>query len=199
MQAAIWRYLVVMYCLSHLSIPPLSFSLYVCLCVRMSVIIIIEKYIWHLMAWTKLSAFKIKSKSARLRRYLHVQEPLEFDATQKPISSLSPTNLLISLPFFLIFLPPLLSLSKQIHSFFSFRRKMGEQQCEVCRKPAKQFCSSCREVFYCSRDCQKQDWKTHKAKCKPFVVKTHPVYGRLVWGCLFGSKVEVEQELALRN
>lgn len=60
----------------------------------------------------------------------------------------------------------------------SAKHKMAEQKCEVCRKPAKQFCSSCREVFYCSRDCQKQDWKTHKAKCKPFVIKTHPVYGR---------------------
>ncbi|KAG0718447.1 SET domain-containing protein SmydA-8, isoform A [Chionoecetes opilio] len=50
--------------------------------------------------------------------------------------------------------------------------------CEVCTKVARQFCSSCRSVFYCSRECQKQDWKTHKGKCKPYTVQNHPVYGR---------------------
>uniref|UniRef100_A0A0P4VWD8 MYND-type domain-containing protein n=1 Tax=Scylla olivacea TaxID=85551 RepID=A0A0P4VWD8_SCYOL len=54
----------------------------------------------------------------------------------------------------------------------------GGGVCEVCRKPAKQFCSSCRSVFYCSRDCQKQDWKTHKTRCKPYVIQNHPVFGR---------------------
>ncbi|XP_071538278.1 SET domain-containing protein SmydA-8-like isoform X2 [Panulirus ornatus] len=57
---------------------------------------------------------------------------------------------------------------------------MPESQglCEVCSKPAKQFCSSCRSVFYCSRECQKQDWKNHKGKCKPYVVQNHSIYGR---------------------
>lgn len=55
---------------------------------------------------------------------------------------------------------------------------MTENKCEVCKNPAKQFCSSCRAVFYCSRDCQKEDWKTHKGKCKPYIIQNHPVYGR---------------------
>ncbi|XP_064097943.1 SET domain-containing protein SmydA-8-like [Macrobrachium nipponense] len=55
---------------------------------------------------------------------------------------------------------------------------MTENKCEVCKNPAKQFCSSCRSVFYCSRECQKEDWKTHKGRCKPYVVQVHPVYGR---------------------
>ncbi|KAK7084473.1 hypothetical protein SK128_012411 [Halocaridina rubra] len=55
---------------------------------------------------------------------------------------------------------------------------MTENKCEICKKAAKQFCSSCRAVFYCSRECQKEDWKTHKIKCKLFVVQNHPIYGR---------------------
>ncbi|KAB7504647.1 Protein msta, isoform A [Armadillidium nasatum] len=50
--------------------------------------------------------------------------------------------------------------------------------CANCGKPAKQFCSSCKSVFYCSKDCQKKGWKSHKPHCRPFIVQTHPVYGR---------------------
>lgn len=27
-------------------------------------------------------------------------------------------------------------------------------------------CASCHHTFYCSRDCQRADWKKHKAQCK---------------------------------
>ena len=27
-------------------------------------------------------------------------------------------------------------------------------------------CSVCRLVYYCSKECQKQDWKAHKQCCK---------------------------------
>lgn len=44
--------------------------------------------------------------------------------------------------------------------------------CIVCKKetaeggkPLKQ-CSLCHRVYYCSQNCQKQDWKTHKPVCK---------------------------------
>ncbi len=42
--------------------------------------------------------------------------------------------------------------------------------CGYCKKPqgsAKfDFCSACKKVYYCSKDCQVKDWKTgHKAQC----------------------------------
>ncbi|KAG9020393.1 hypothetical protein FS837_008266, partial [Tulasnella sp. UAMH 9824] len=38
--------------------------------------------------------------------------------------------------------------------------------CEVCASEAKQRCSQCLLVYYCSRECQTKDWKAHKRSCK---------------------------------
>ena len=37
--------------------------------------------------------------------------------------------------------------------------------CELCKKPAKQKCARCRDVFYCSKKCQLADWKRHGEYC----------------------------------
>lgn len=43
--------------------------------------------------------------------------------------------------------------------------------CKVCNGEAKQKCSGCFNVFYCSRNCQVKDWKNgHKNECKPYEV-----------------------------
>ena len=38
--------------------------------------------------------------------------------------------------------------------------------CIKCCKPSTKQCSKCRRVWYCSRECQVADWKTHKESCK---------------------------------
>jgi hypothetical protein len=48
---------------------------------------------------------------------------------------------------------------------------METASCQVCEKGKAEgvklsFCNSCRSVSYCSRECQKADWKTHKHICK---------------------------------
>jgi hypothetical protein len=48
---------------------------------------------------------------------------------------------------------------------------MDTASCQVCEKGKAEgvklsFCNSCRSVSYCSRECQKADWKTHKVICK---------------------------------
>jgi len=42
-------------------------------------------------------------------------------------------------------------------------------QCSACRKtPDTKLlaCGGCKQRFYCSKECQKTDWKTHKLECK---------------------------------
>ncbi|EXX54183.1 hypothetical protein GLOIN_2v1587334 [Rhizophagus irregularis DAOM 181602=DAOM 197198] len=37
--------------------------------------------------------------------------------------------------------------------------------CNVCQNPSTTRCSKCRQIYYCSRECQKKDWKVHKKLC----------------------------------
>ena len=39
--------------------------------------------------------------------------------------------------------------------------------CETCKKPASSQCARCNSVHYCSKECQKSDWKRHKLYCEP--------------------------------
>jgi hypothetical protein len=48
---------------------------------------------------------------------------------------------------------------------------MVTASCQLCEKGETEglqisFCSSCHSVSYCSRACQKADWKAHKVICK---------------------------------
>jgi hypothetical protein len=44
-------------------------------------------------------------------------------------------------------------------------------KCAACHKPsATASCSRCKLVFYCSKDCQKAQWRLHKVYCKEPVV-----------------------------
>jgi hypothetical protein len=44
----------------------------------------------------------------------------------------------------------------------------NEPLCLSCNKPGTLRCSSCSNARYCSTDCQKRDWKQHKAVCRSF-------------------------------
>ena len=41
-----------------------------------------------------------------------------------------------------------------------------KKTCNFCGKDATKICSKCNIVYYCNRDCQRNDWKTHKKDCK---------------------------------
>lgn len=41
--------------------------------------------------------------------------------------------------------------------------------CRFCYGSAKFKCGVCKSTYYCSKNCQKLHWKTHKLKCKPIV------------------------------
>ena len=40
------------------------------------------------------------------------------------------------------------------------------RHCANCETPTTKRCSRCREIYYCSRECQVVGWKAHKAACK---------------------------------
>jgi hypothetical protein len=44
------------------------------------------------------------------------------------------------------------------------------RRCKICGKESAKKCGKCSRVSYCSKECQAQDWKTHKSVCVPFVV-----------------------------
>lgn len=50
--------------------------------------------------------------------------------------------------------------------------------CFVCDKVSKSRCSQCLDVFYCSVDHQRKDWKAHKPKCSPMRVCQSDKMGR---------------------
>mmetsp|Transcript_130701 Transcript_130701/g.364199 ORF Transcript_130701/g.364199 Transcript_130701/m.364199 type:complete len:342 (-) Transcript_130701:203-1228(-) len=37
--------------------------------------------------------------------------------------------------------------------------------CHLCHRPGEAVCSRCRAVFYCATECQRSDWKRHRAVC----------------------------------
>lgn len=44
-----------------------------------------------------------------------------------------------------------------------------EKRCQKCGGPGKSkllVCGGCKRASYCSADCQKADWKTHKGSCR---------------------------------
>ncbi|KAH8364834.1 hypothetical protein KR084_012317 [Drosophila pseudotakahashii] len=41
----------------------------------------------------------------------------------------------------------------------------GKHSCATCQKGAKKKCASCKQVHYCSRECQLKDWPQHKIVC----------------------------------
>lgn len=46
------------------------------------------------------------------------------------------------------------------------RSQAGGVRCTTCRKGgSSMLCSRCRKVTYCSKECQRQDWKNHKVNC----------------------------------
>jgi hypothetical protein len=49
----------------------------------------------------------------------------------------------------------------------TFTEQRGNRSCDKCRNVSSNHskCSRCKDAFYCSRECQKSDWKRHKRWC----------------------------------
>jgi len=49
--------------------------------------------------------------------------------------------------------------------------KREELKCAVCEKYGNKRCGKCRKIFYCSAECQREHWSTHKLVCQPVVTE----------------------------
>ncbi|EGR47373.1 uncharacterized protein TRIREDRAFT_122500 [Trichoderma reesei QM6a] len=54
---------------------------------------------------------------------------------------------------------------------------LAPRSCELCRKRKDgiQRCASCQSIWYCSKDCQAEDWPDHKIPCK-LIKKARTLY-----------------------
>ena len=60
----------------------------------------------------------------------------------------------------------------------------------------------CLTISYCNSDCQKSDWKRHKAACPPYVIRDMPGKGKGVVATrrlVTGSLIMAEEPLILVN
>ncbi|XP_059097587.1 SET domain-containing protein SmydA-8-like isoform X2 [Tigriopus californicus] len=64
----------------------------------------------------------------------------------------------------------------------TFEEVEDGNNCAVCKKPAESKCKGCKEVNYCTRNCQKTHWKRHKNECKllPYKVEKSAELGRFL-------------------
>ena len=58
-----------------------------------------------------------------------------------------------------------------------------ELNCGFCKSESSELkkCNSCEKVFYCNKECQRNDWKNHKPSCPPYRVREVPGKGRGVF------------------
>ena len=56
----------------------------------------------------------------------------------------------------------------------SSKNKLNGKRCNYCNKIDAKLkkCTRCKQAFYCSKKCQKKDWKNHKKVCKKIVEPT---------------------------
>lgn len=53
--------------------------------------------------------------------------------------------------------------------------KTYQEYCITCKKATDERCSICKAAFYCSSECQENDWKTHQQQCAK--LKEHKYFG----------------------
>ncbi|KAH9876660.1 hypothetical protein J1614_003792 [Plenodomus biglobosus] len=75
-------------------------------------------------------------------------------STASPISAINRADLFHSL--------------RPMASTESLNVSLTSKPCTTCSgQPARRRCSRCKAAYYCDRNCQKSDWKTHRNACEP--------------------------------
>ncbi|XP_069835842.1 tudor domain-containing protein 1 isoform X2 [Dendropsophus ebraccatus] len=61
----------------------------------------------------------------------------------------------------------ILSIDNNSELFKSIKQVAGSPTCHTCGLSGSLRCSQCHQTYYCSKECQKQDWKAHSELCRP--------------------------------
>lgn len=102
---------------------------------------------------------------------LRGEEPKEAaegpDLRRKPLSLTQPSSLSTFLSALGQFGDLPSQLQKQLQSTKAIMPKSVKSMCENCKGSERKMmvCGQCRQAYYCSRECQKKDWKQHKKSC----------------------------------
>jgi tetratricopeptide (TPR) repeat protein len=67
------------------------------------------------------------------------------------------------------------------------RKLLNSENCFVCKKDTTKFCQKCKTVYYCSRECQVNDWKIHKHYCPSLPMPPKVIGKDSVIGLLFSE------------
>lgn len=51
-------------------------------------------------------------------------------------------------------------------------------ECVICHGPGISKCSGCKNVYYCSRDCQRVDYPEHRKRCAIYSIRDTHLYGQ---------------------
>ncbi|XP_071986252.1 tudor domain-containing protein 1 isoform X2 [Engystomops pustulosus] len=68
-------------------------------------------------------------------------------------------------------LDDVLSIGSNSELFRSVRQVSQSLTCHNCGLSGSRRCARCHQTYYCSVECQKQDWKAHSVICSPSVAK----------------------------
>ncbi|KAI0176017.1 hypothetical protein GGR52DRAFT_570991 [Hypoxylon sp. FL1284] len=75
---------------------------------------------------------------------------------------------------------------------------MSPTKCAVCSKDGGKFCSACKSCYYCSKECQKNDWVTYKKLCSAIVTQSSRPTPFHVRGIYFPEKETVPKLVWIR-
>lgn len=68
---------------------------------------------------------------------------------------------------------PLYQIHAPIEDEKEIKNSTEKRECNYCHKTEEKEkfkrCSRCKKVLYCSKECQKEDWKKHKIECEKIV------------------------------
>ncbi len=99
---------------------------------------------------------------ARRSPWLDAILTLDISLAKAVINQLNPSELAVSREALLEIFPKSPEVIKKL--IYIIEQKLSKV-CVLCTAKAQKKCSQCKQVYYCTQNCQQKDWKSHKLLC----------------------------------